>query len=58
MLGLASEWRFEKRDRKCYIGSSESSITTNLVKTRIDKSQGDALCIVYRKVDDGIDSSG
>ena len=46
------------RDRKCYIGSSESSIITNLVKTRIDKSQGDALCIVYRKVDDGIDSSG
>ena len=57
-MGLASEWRFEKRDRKFYIGSSESSITTNLVKTRIDKSQGDSLFIVYGKVDDSIDSSG
>ena len=24
MLGLASEWRFEKEDRKSYSGSSES----------------------------------
>ena len=24
MLGWASEWRFEKRDRKSYSGSSES----------------------------------
>ena len=54
-LGFASEWRFEKRKRKSYSGSSESSIRTNLVKARIDKSQGDSLYRVCRKVDEGID---
>ena len=42
MLGLASEWRFEKGDRKSYSGSSD--IRTNLVKARTEKSQGDSLC--------------
>ena len=31
------------------------SIRTNLVKARIDKSQGDSLCRVCRKVDESID---
>ena len=53
--GLASEWRFEKRDRKSYSGSSESEYKNNLVKARIDKSQGDSLCRVCRKVDESID---
>ena len=54
MLGLASEWRFEKGDRKSYSGSSDQSIRTNLVKARIDKSQGDSLCRMCRKVDESI----
>ena len=48
---MASEWRFEKGDRKSYSGS----VRTNLVKAKIDKSQGDSLCRVYRKVDESID---
>ena len=43
MLVLASEWRFEK------------SIRANLVKAKIDKSQGDSLCRMCRKVDESID---
>ena len=31
------------------------SIRTNLVKTKIDKSQGDSLCRVCRKADESID---
>ena len=33
----------------------ERSIRTNLVKAKIDKSQGDSLCRVCRKVDESID---
>ena len=55
MLGLASEWRFETGDRKSYSGSSESEYKINFVKARIDKSQGDSLCRVCRKVDESID---
>ena len=50
MLGLASEWRFEKG-----VAAQNQSIRTNLVKARIDKSQGDSLCRVCRKVDESID---
>ena len=53
MLGLASEWRLEKRDRK--LAAQNQSIRTNLVKAKIDKSQGDSLCRVCRKVDESID---
>ena len=49
---MASEWRFEKADRKSYSGKS---IRTNLVKAKIDESQGDSLCRVCRKVDEIID---
>ena len=56
MLDLASEWRFEKADRKSYSGSSEyKSIRTNLVKAKTDKGQGDSICRVCRKVDESID---
>ena len=58
MLGLASEWRFEKGDRKSYslIEAAENqSIRTNVVKAKIDKSQGDSLCRVCRKVDESVD---
>ena len=56
MLGLASEWRFEKGDRKSYSGSAQNpSVRTNLVKATIDESQGDSLCRVCRKIDESID---
>ena len=35
--------------------AQNQSIRTNLVKARIDKSQGDSLCRVCRKVDESID---
>ena len=55
MLDLALEWRFEKGDRKYLVASQNQSIRTNLVKAKIDKSQGDSLCRVCRKVDQSID---
>ena len=55
MLGLATEWRFEKGDRKSYSGSSESEYKNKLAKAMINKSQGDSLCRMCRKVDESID---
>ena len=37
------------------VAVQNQSIRTNLVKPEIDKSQGDSLCRVSRKVDEGID---
>ena len=37
------------------MAAQNQSIRTNLVKAKIDKSQGDSLCIVCRKVDESID---
>ena len=37
------------------VGAQNQSIRTNLVKARIDKSQGGSLCRVCRKVDESID---
>ena len=54
-MGLASEWRFEKGDRKSYSGSSESEYKNKSIKARIDKSQGDFLCRMCRKVEESID---
>ena len=45
-----------KRETESLIVAAQNqSIRTNLVKARIDKSQGDSLCRVYRKVDESID---
>ena len=55
MLGLASEWRFEKGEKRHIMAAQNQSIRTNLVKANIDKSQGDSLCRVCRKVDGSID---
>ena len=45
-----------KRETGSLIGEAQNqSIKTNLVKARIDKSQGDPLSRVCRKVDEGID---
>ena len=45
-----------KRETESLIVKTQSqSIRTNLVKARIDKSQGDSLCRVCRKVDGSID---
>ena len=35
--------------------AQDQSIRTNLVKTKIDKSQGDSLCTVCKKIDESID---
>ena len=55
MLGLVSDWRFEKGDRMYYMAAQNQSIRTNLVKGRIERSQGDSLYTMYRKVDEIID---
>ena len=44
MLGWALEWRFEKES--FIVAAQNKSIRTNLVKAKIDKSQGDSLCRV------------
>ena len=45
-----------KRETESLIMAAQNqSIRTNLVKARIDKSQGDSLCRVCRKVDESID---
>ena len=54
MLGLAAEWRFDKTEN-LIVAAQNKSIRTNLVKAKIDKSQGDSLCRVCRKVDGSID---
>ena len=37
------------------VAAQNLSIRANLVKAKIDKSHGDSLCRVCRKVDEGID---
>ena len=45
-----------KRETESLIVAAQNqSIRTNLVKAKIDKSQGDSLCRVCRKVDKRID---
>ena len=45
-----------KRETESIIVAAQNqSIRTNLVKAKIDKSQGDSLCRVCRKVDESID---
>ena len=51
---------YEKRGLKretesLIVAAQNQSIRTNLVKARIDKSQGDSLSRVCRKVDESID---
>ena len=45
-----------KRETKCLIVAAQNqSIRTNLIQAKIDKSQGDSLRRVCRKVDESID---
>ena len=45
-----------KRETESLIVAAQNqSIRINVVKAKIDKSQGDSLCIVCRKVDESID---
>ena len=45
-----------KRETESFIKAAQNqSIRTNLVKAKIDKSQGGSLCRVCRKVDESID---
>ena len=46
-----------KRETESLIVAAQNqSVRTNLVKARIDKSQGDSLCRMCRKVDESIDN--
>ena len=57
MLDLASECRFEKgrTTESLVVAAQNQSIRTNQVKAKIEKSQGDSLSRVCRKVDESID---
>ena len=55
MLGLASEWRFERDRESLIVAAQNQSIRTNLVKSKIGKSQGDSLYRVCRNVHESID---
>ena len=45
----------KRKTESLTVAAQNQSIRTNLVKARIDKSQGDSLCRVCRKVDESID---
>ena len=45
----------KKATESLILVAQNQNIRTNLVKARIDKSQGDSLCRVCRKVDESID---
>ena len=46
---------FKREAESLIVAAQNQSIRTNLVKARVDKSQGDCLCRVCRKVDESID---
>ena len=45
----------KKETESLIVAAQNQSIRTNLVKARIDKSQGDSLCRMCKKVDENID---
>ena len=45
----------KKKIESTILAAQIQSIRTNLVKAKIEKSQGDSLCRVCRKVDESID---
>ena len=45
----------KRETERLIVAIQNQSIRTNLVKAKIDKSQGDSLCRVCRKVDESID---
>ena len=45
----------KKETESLIVVAQNQSIRTNVVKGKIDKSQGDSSCRVCRKVDEGID---
>ena len=47
----------ERETESIIVAAQNQSIRTNLVKAKIDKSQGDSLCRVFRKVYESIDHS-
>ena len=55
MLGLASDGALKREIESLIVAAQNQSIRTNLVKAKIDKSQGNSLCRVCRKVDESID---
>ena len=57
MISVGLGFRIEicKETESLIVAAQNQSIRTNLVKAKIDKSQGDSLCRVCRKVDESID---
>ena len=45
----------KRESESLIVAAQNQSIKTNLVKAKIDKSHGDSLCRVCRKVDESID---
>ena len=45
----------ERETESLIVAAQNQSIRTNLVKVRIDESQGDSLCRMSKKVDESID---
>ena len=45
----------KRKTESLIVAAQNQSIRANLVKPKIDKSQGDSLCRVCRKVDESID---
>ena len=45
----------KKETESLIVAAQNQSIRTNLLKAKIDKSQGDCLCRVCRKVNESID---
>ena len=54
MVSFEAE-RSRKEVESLIVAAQNQSIRTNLVKARIDKSQGDFLCRVCKKVDESMD---
>ena len=54
-VGLGFRMEIWKETESLIVAAQNKSIRTNLVKARIDKSQGDSLCRLCRKVDESID---
>ena len=45
----------KRKTESLIVAAQNQSIRTNLVKVRIDESQGDSLCRMSKKVDESID---
>ena len=52
-MWLASD--LERETESFIVTAQNQSIRANLVKAKVEKSQGDSLCRICRKVDESVD---